>query len=34
VFEVATWHRLTYDADAVTCPGAELLDRIREQVPA
>lgn len=21
VFEAATWHRLTYDADAVTCPS-------------
>lgn len=33
VFEVAPWHRLTYDPDAVTCRGA-LLDRIRKQVPA
>jgi hypothetical protein len=33
VFEAAPWHRLTYDADAVTCPGAELVATIREQVP-
>lgn len=34
VFEAAPWHRLTYDSDAVTCPGPELLAQIREQVPA